>query len=166
VRALTIFIAIFISLIFISSSFALARKYPHGCKDVGYVFENRLLVLKPASENHPQTVYLIHNKLKKSVKLIFIKPIGQGYMPHFKNIIKANKWGSFATDQPQLKFLCQISLKKRGKRTINCGSALELCQYIRAKFPGSHMGSYWAVRSDTQRNAKYTTIKQGVLLKW
>lgn len=161
-------ITIVIGLAFLlaSSSFAAARKYPHGCKPVGFSFENRLLILKPIQEDHPQTIYLIHNRLNKSLKLSFIKPPRQAYFPHLKSTIKANQWASFATDRSMIKFVCQQASKTGESRNVDCGKALELCQYVRTKFPESHMGSYWAIRSNTLKRTRYSTIKQGILLKW
>ena len=142
------------------------RRFPHGCRDVGYEFKNQLLVLKPQSEEHPQTIYLIHNLSHGHLLLQLEKLPQHTFSPHYKNVVRPNQWGAFATDQSIMQFKCSKATRRSAGEQIDCGHVLELCQYTRAKFADNNMGNYWAVVSKTRRGAMNEAIAKGILLRW
>lgn len=141
------------------------RKFPHGCRALGYGFADKYLILRPQTEEGRQTLYLLHNKSYKPVKLILIKSSQQIHMPSYKNTIKGNQWAAFATDEHEMKFRC-INPSNNQSTTLDCSKIFEACQYTRAKFDQGNMGNYWVVKSDPLRRTIYKSILYGILLRW
>ncbi len=140
------------------------RKYPHGCRELGYEFESSLLILKPVSESEDiQTVYLVHNKAPHPVHFIAKRDPKDYTAPPFENVIRGGQWGAFAMNQAAVEFICSTPDQAQ---TINCGDVLELCQYTRAKFGTAINGTYWIMPSSSQKEAVRRTIHDGVLLRW
>jgi len=142
------------------------RRFPHGCRALGSKFHHDLLVLENAAEEHPQTLYLVHNLSSGPITLKRKRLDSRDLAPIYKNTIKYDQWGAFATDKPMMYFACFSGDAKEYSYQINCRDVLEICQYTRAKFGEGNMGNYWSVKSNGQRAAMRDAIKQGILLRW
>ena len=141
------------------------RKFPHGCRDVGYEYKDGLLVFKPVVEDGAQTLFLLHNKSHYKVHLQLVKLPHKPFAPKYENEIKGNQWGAFATDLPVMQFKCSYDTGYDTQQT-DCAQLFEICQYTRAKFSQHNGGNYWVINSGTQRNAVYGSIHNGILLRW
>lgn len=155
---------------FIFSSTAIAakkRKFPPGCTPTGFSFKYHVLMLHPHAAGKQQSLFFVHNKTLKSVRLFQMRSGDEPYIMHLNNTIKPNQWGVFSTDEELVKFICALPEKKSKFGTvINCKSALELCEYVNVKFSASTHGNYWSVGSNSRRGAINNVIHQGILLKW
>ena len=159
------------SLFFLGSTFtnnALAakkkktkRRFPLGCRPIGYEFKDNLLILKPVSNKERiQTLYLIHNVSHQPVYMEIKKLDTQAFSPSYENTINPNSWGAFALNQEVL----QLSCSTHGS-PLDCWDILELCQYNNAKFAEHNQGTYWIVKSGSRSHAVYGAIHNGILLK-
>lgn len=167
----------FISLMFLmaliaTSTHAIAarrnkRQFPHGCRKIGYSFRDQLLVLQPDETNtKPQTLYFIKNTSHRDIFLTIEKLPEQIFLPSFRNEIRANQWGAFATDERVMHFRCTTAPRHGEEETIDCADTLALCQYNNVKFADHNHGNYWVVNSDSLRNTIRTSIRKGILLRW
>lgn len=141
---------------------AAPKKFPNGCREVGFEFKDGKLILNPVSEEGEiQTVYLVHNNSDNAVKFESEKLPGQVFAPNYKHTIDSNLWSSFSLGDPRVQFVC-----KSDDATVNCNDVVEVCQYTRAKFASHNGGTYWIKKSETQSQAVRSIISNGVLLRW
>ena len=140
------------------------RRFPNGCRQLGFQFEGRLLTLVPAREElpNPQTLYFLHNTSGRSIHIKAEKSTDQPFTPSYENYIGVNRWAAFAMDLKTVAFTCNTG---RGE-VINCGDTLELCQYNNVKFSDSNGGNYWVVKSLPRYGAIHKAINIGILLRW
>lgn len=163
------------------------RRFPHGCREMGYGYKDRLLILKPVPNDsikpktpqtapngeqqksaEPvevpiQTLYLIHNLSGQSIYLKTKKLPDVPFSPTYENTIRPNQWAALAINQKELQFTCAAA--GTGEQ-IDCTNMFELCQYNHAKFASHNQGTYWVVQSASQGEAKWGSIRNGILLKW
>jgi hypothetical protein len=152
-------------LIFALSSHAATKSpFPAGCRTVGHEFINHLMILKPDMEDHPQTLYMIHNTSAQTIKLQLYKTSGQRYSPNYDNIIAKGEWGVFAMDEEFLPFVCATMAKKE-ITPVACHDTVEVCQYTRAKFDVANMGNYWVSHSRSLSSAIKESSGDGILLR-
>ena len=143
------------------------RKFPHGCRVVGFSFNNHRIVLKPANKENlspdvPQTLYLIHNRSHHiGVQVEVPKSSAEPFSLTYKNTIKANQWAALSVDHSTMVFGCST----RSEGSINCFRRVEICQYNNAKFASHNTGTYWVVNSGVQKTAVYGSIRSGILLR-
>src|SRR3990167_9658809 len=129
-----------------------AQKFPHGCRDLGYSFQNLMLLLKPVSdEENLQTIYFIHNKALDPIHIMSNRNPKDYTSPAYENVIDTDQWAAFAMNRSALALQCRVS--DANGELMNCKEVLELCQYNRAKFGTSTYGTYWVVQSANQEAA-------------
>ncbi len=156
-----------LSLFFAHNAYSAARKFPHGCRTVGFGFAHGLLVLQSTNEDGPQTLYLIHNTAHEPIMMQQDKKKSEIFKSAYKNIIEPDEWAVFATDKNDLRMRCSTTFNEEEGHQVSCADLLELCQYNRAKFGPSNGGNYWVVPSEpVQKTAVRKTIKNGILLRW
>ena len=155
----------FIFVLSVTSIQAKSERFPHGCRELGSKISNDLLILENAAEEHPQTLYLIHNIYGGPVILKRLKTHDKDLGPLYKNKLGYNEWGAFAMDKQIMHFACYTGDGDL-QQQVNCGQAIDICQYTRAKFGEGNMGNYWSVKSTDLYNAKRQAIQQGILLRW
>lgn len=165
---LALFIIASLSVFISTNSLAAKRKFPHGCKPVGYQFTYGALELKPVSETQKiQTVYLIHNISHRVVELEAQKLAHHPVSPGYVTELDGDLWTAFVQDEPIVKFTCKFVYGDDEKQTTACNEVLELCQYPRAKFAGHNGGSYWVKQQgESLKQAIDSVIENGVLLRW
>lgn len=167
------------------------RRFPHGCRHMGYGYKDGLLILKPIpndsikpkktemaaneEEQKPQrkpekppevpiqTLYLIHNLSGNSIHLRTKKLPDVPFSPTHENTIRPNQWAALAVNQKELQFTCAMA---GTGEMMDCTNMFELCQYNRAKFAAHNQGTYWVIKSGSRGQAKYGSIRNGILLKW
>ena len=143
------------------------RRFPRGCRHVGFEFKNDLLILKPLSEETPQTLYMFHNTSNSNIILKLVKQPHEVFSPNYENKIRPYQWAAFAMDKENMQFSCKKSYRNStDDDTTDCGGVLEVCQYTRAKFGGSNKGNYWVVSSSPRYSTVRTSIQKGILLRW
>jgi hypothetical protein len=138
-------------------------RFPMGCRDMGFRFENNQLILHQIPEGLVQTVYLMHNRAPFSVTL-WVDPPSRFY-PDYEKTIKPDAWVAFARDLSEVIFHCKAK-ESQADETIDCSEAIEICNYNNAKFPDSNFGTYWITNSKNQSDTINSVIKKGVLLRW
>ncbi len=115
--------------------------FPRGCQASGYHFTDGKLVINPDNADPHQTLYLIHNKSDTRVHVEYQKDPNAFMSPTWEADLDRNRWAAFATDKSNIPFKCKR--KSRYEETdTDCGEALALCQYPRAKFALANMGNY------------------------
>jgi hypothetical protein len=142
--------------------------FPGGCRDTGYSFKLYVLMLHPEAKGDVQSLYFMHNKSGRKLKLSQMKVSrDKPYTLYLNNVIKPNKWGVFATDSPVVKFVCSVPVRgnPHGK-VVDCKKSLDICEYTNVKFADNNYGNYWGVKSKAKISARNDIIRQGVLLKW
>lgn len=156
-----------LGLSFANTAFAKVRIFPHGCRSVGYSFQNYLLVLKPKSSGGSQSIYFIHNKSQHAVKFHHMKTGEEAYVMHLNNQVAADQWGVIAVDAKRVKLICsKPSEQSKHGRIVDCRQVIQLCEYNNVKFSVINQGSYWAIKSNVRKAAIRGIVKQGILLRW
>lgn len=142
------------------------RKFPHGCRELGYEFKGPLLVLKPVSEETSQTLYLLHNSSHNKLVLELVHLPEQPFIPNFANEVHGDQWAALAMDRQIMQFRCQKMLGGGRTQSVSCENTVEACQYTRAKFASNNRGNYWVENSNSKIGVVRTAITKGILLRW
>ena len=139
-----------------------AINYPRGCEVTGFAYQNEQLVLNETGE---QTFYLIQNRREIPIELERYQDKEVFMSPKLTTRFSPNRYAAFASDMAQMHFQCFE--QQLGERVaINCADALEVCQYPRAKFPLSNMGSYWISTNKTREQVIKDASEKGIYLRW
>jgi len=143
-----------------------ARKWPRGCKTVGYQFQAGQLILDPQVEDSDQTVYLIGNRSRGRLLVKFKEQEYALIHPNWQTEINYNRFSAFATDEKNIHFTCQKIHRGKVGDKVDCGETLKICQYPRAKFAEHNLGNYWITHNQSLNQAVRAIIRRGVLLRW
>lgn len=155
--------------IFLTTSIAFSeqkqtRKFIPGCEEVGHDFDDGQLVLNPVKpEMEDQTIYFIQNISGSTLKLKSINNLNE-YYPIFETTVEHGNWAVFATDKKGMTFGCHSEYY--GETKTDCLSAIEVCQFPRAKFAPHNQGNYWVTSNKAKYAARRDAIKAGILLRW
>jgi len=77
--------------------------FPGGCRDTGYSFKLYVLMLHPEAKGDVQSLYFMHNKSGRKLKLSQMKVSrDKPYTLYLNNVIKPNKWGVLQRIRPWL----------------------------------------------------------------
>lgn len=136
------------------------RKFPYGCREVGFTFENNHLLLSMIPEGQEQTLYLIHNRAPFDIAVK--ADTTSKFIPTYDKVLSAEQWLTFARDVKEVRFAC---FSQNGD-ALDCGETLEVCNYNNVKFPDTNLGTYWITNSGSQSEAIHGSIKKGILLRW
>lgn len=151
--------------ILISNSYAEDTNnfFPRGCEVRGFGYSTDYLII---NEDGDQTFYLIQNKSNNTVELEHYETNQDVFMsPKLECKVSPNRWAAFASDVKNMHFNCFIN--ENGQRvTTKCSNVLEVCQYPRAKFAVSNMGSYWVSTNKPQSQVVADSIHKGIFLRW
>ena len=163
-------VLIIIVLLWIQSA-ALAEeleiRMPNGCQTIGYSFKHYALLLHPHDIGKKQSLYFIFNSAPHAIKLYQMRHGDETFTMHLNNTIGAYRWGVFATDEKEEKFICTKASKKNEYGKIkDCEKTLKICEFKNVEFSSNNHGNYWAVKSNSRRGSINTVIYQGVFLKW
>ena len=144
---------------------AKALRYPVRCEQSGYQFRYYTLMLIPTTQQRTRAVYFIYNKSNRPVTLLQSRSGDDVYVMHINNTIKPKQWGTFATSEKEIKFICTKD-NKRGlhNKVIDCSKVLKACEYPSVKFGDNNRGNYWVVESNSRRGALRATNYNGILL--
>src|SRR3990167_6018300 len=125
------------------------RKFPYGCREVGFSFESNRLLLSMILDGQEQTLYLIHNRAPFNIS---VKADAESkFIPTYDKVIGASTWLTFARDVKEVRFACF----SENDDVLDCGEILEVCNYNNVKFPDSNLGTYWITNSGTKDEAIY-----------
>jgi len=138
------------------------RKFPHGCRELGFEFQSPLLLIKSNPKGQQQTLFLIHNITPTDIRLK--DETAPRFSPNYEKIIPANSWAAFAFDSDLVQFNCSAAVNDENK--FNCQHAVELCQYNNAKFPDQNFGTYWLEETGSRDETMEEAIQKGILLRW
>lgn len=163
--------AITLSLILMVSQHAIGKKpdnkgFPSGCYPVGHTFIDGRLVLTPLKvEDYDQTVFFMHNVSNDNLKIKFHHTKGTELYPKWETKVSYNQWAAFATDKHGLQFSCSGENYSDYSDSVNCQTALKVCQYPRAKFAEHNNGNYWVTSNKAKYTARNDAIRKGILLR-
>jgi hypothetical protein len=153
IKHMSIFLGLFIIL-----SSAYAKKFPRGCEEVGFHFENQEIIL---NENNQQNIYFIENNTKKTMHLKYDEKKNVFMSVGWEAELNPKKWVVFASDQQAQHFQCFTK-----KQQVMCHQSLRVCSYPRVKFATSNQGSYWIAKNVSLYQGKRQAIRKGILLRW
>lgn len=141
-------------------------RYLSGCDPVGYEYKNGRLYLKPVKvEEYDQTVFFIHNVSMDRINLKSVKDNDYPHYPSWQAKIGENRWAAFATDREGIEFNCETQSYSNDGSTTNCESAIDVCQYTRAKFGPHIYGNFFVTTNKSKYSARNSVIRYGVLLR-
>jgi len=148
--------------LFLFQAAAFAADLPHGCERVGFLHHGRDLVL---NANGKQTFYLLKNNAREPITIERHTPEDAFMAPSMKIVLTPNQWAAFASDTTNLRFQCSAQNTEE-VTPISCEAALDICQYPRAKFALSNMGTYWVSKNHPLPAVIREAVKKGILLRW
>lgn len=161
-------ILVLISFLFFSPLILAATTFPRGCEAVGFQYINNEIKLQPVKneKNEVQTLYLLHNQAKfiievqnKVDKELIVAPI-------WKVSLRQKRWAAFAIDKKSILFNCKKPERNGTVAAINCQDVLAICQYPRAKFSLSNLGTYWVTNNRSKNEVVRRASGKGILLRW
>lgn len=138
------------------------RRFPHGCRQLGYDFQDPLLIIKSNAQSQNQTLFLVHNTAEHDIRLK--DDNAPRFAPNYEKVIPANQWAAFSFDTDLVQFSCDRPNETDSK--LNCQSVIELCQYNNAKFPEQNFGTYWLEKTGSRDATMEDAIQKGILLRW
>lgn len=141
------------------------KRFPLGCKNVGFSYQNKNLILKPVVEgDSKQTVYFIHNISGHTVQLVSVNPSDDLYAVSYKTVIDGGLWAAFAIDYPQRQFTCSSFVN--GGTPVDCSTALDICEYPCVVFGEHNGGNYFPSENRNMVDTIYQVNRgTGILLK-
>ncbi|OGO95209.1 MAG: hypothetical protein A3F10_01200 [Coxiella sp. RIFCSPHIGHO2_12_FULL_42_15] len=138
-----------------------SRKFPHGCREVGFDFSDGHLQLKMiAPDGLQQTLYFIHNKAPFDIALRNAQQ--SKYIPTYEKLFPQDRWASFGRDVDEIALTCTTP----DNQFLNCGEVLEVCNYDNVKFPETNIGTYWVTNPGSLQETIQGSIRKGILLRW
>lgn len=145
-----------------------AKQYemPPGCRDEGYSFKHKFLILHPQKEGNHQSLYMIHNTSMSNIHFYHARNDDDAKL-QLNNTIRPNQWGAFSGNQKAIEFICtKGSPHSQYGAIVNCKDVVRLCEYTNVKFAPNAFGNYWSVRSKSKKSAIYDIVRlQGILLR-
>lgn len=143
------------------------KRFIKGCQEVGHKFSGGRLVLTPMKvEEYDQTIFFIHNVSMDRIVLKSITTDAAPLYPTWKTKINENRWAAFATDKQGIQFACLSGGYGGGGNEVDCQSAIEVCQFPRAKFGSNNQGNFFVTSNRSKYSARNAAIRYGILLRW
>ena len=144
------------------ATIAFATPFPHGCEVSGFGYSDNFLIL---NERGVQSFYLIQNRSNKAIELEHVEIKDVFMSPKLHSKLEPLQWSAFASDVENVHFKC-FTQDGENTTSVNCGEALEVCQYPRVKFALSNMGNYWVSTNKDQGQVIKDAVAKGILLRW
>ena len=148
--------------IFLTSATTHAEAFPRGCEVTGFSYTQNYLTL---NETGDQTYFLIQNRSDAKVQLERYDETDSFMSPPLQAVLDPTNWAAFASDMKHLNFKCYKTVNENTS-LIDCHQVLDVCQYPRAKFALSNMGTYWISTNKNQNDVIQDSVAKGVYLKW
>src|SRR3990167_2552569 len=124
----------------------IAFAFPRGCEVSGFGFDDPYVIFNDSGN---QNYYLIQNHTNADIELERVETEDRFMSPKLQSLLNPQKWAAFASDTSHIHFRCFSNINEKSTR-VNCRKVLTICQYPRAKFALSNMGSYWVSTNKTQ----------------
>lgn len=140
-----------------------ANAFPRGCEVTGYGFNQGFVIFNPEGK---QTLYLIANRTNKPIYLERFTNADDFMSPKLEANLMPGAWGAFAAELRNVPFGCYYLDSEKNKVKLNCQDSLDICQYPRAKFALSNMGTYWVSSNKDQIQVTHEAAAKGIYLKW
>lgn len=139
-------------------------KAPIGCRDAGYQFDLKTLVLKPASVGERNSLYFVFNSLNKPVRLHHMRKDHEASKLHLNHTIQPRKWAVLSTCEKKLNYICTLEDGKTpyGK-IVDCADSLKVCEFARVKFGLNNRGNHWLVNSSSKNGAVRSVVYYGII---
>ncbi|HRD68878.1 MAG TPA: endopeptidase IV [Legionella sp.] len=139
-------------------------KFPTGCTPVGYQQRLKVLSLYPGKEGALQSMYFFYNKLPQTITLFQMRDKDSEYSTRFNHTIKSNSWAVLAVGEPQVRFVCTLGdAKSSYGQIVDCGEAVNVCEYVNVKFGLNNKGNFWIVESNTRNGAVSEVVRYGII---
>lgn len=141
-----------------------SKRFPIGCRPVGYKQSLKVLTLYPGKESALQSMYFFLNQLPETVSLYQMRDKDSIYSMRFNHSIKGNSWAVLATGEPLLKYTCTLGDGKTGYgKIVDCAETIKVCQYVNVKFGLNNKGNFWIVDSNTRNGAVSEVVHYGII---
>ncbi len=143
------------------------RRFLPGCTEVGHVFQDGRLALKPlfkTSEN--QGIFFLHNRSEIELTIKLAPTKTTNLYPAWERTLEADHWAAFATNKQNINFSCFHKDNLDANVEIDCKEALEICQYVHAEFGRQNQGNYWVSENLSKIETRDHVIHNGILLRW
>ena len=138
------------------------RRFPIGCRPVGYKQSLRVVTLYPGQEGALQTMYFFYNQLSESLSLYQMRDKDSELSTRYNHTIKPNSWAVLATGEPLVKYLCSLGDGKSGYgKIVDCADSIKVCEYVHVKFGLNNKGNFWIV--DTRNGAVHEVVHYGII---
>lgn len=139
-----------------------ATPFPRGCETNGFGFSNHYLILNPEGK---QSFYLIENRTNQTIRIQRHETRDVFMSPKLITNLNSSSWSAFASDEDHTYFKCAIK-EDTNMVAVNCSDVLEICQYPRARFALSNMGTYWVSTNKPLDMVIKEAVGKGIYLKW
>lgn len=137
--------------------------FPRGCQPIDFKFSAQEVVLNETGE---QRIFLLYNHSPVSVELRRYPESSSFMSPSLSATLAPGMWGAFASDIAGLSFSCHVVQEGKAGEIVSCASALDICEYPRAKFALSNMGNYWVSANKSQHDIITDVANKGIYLRW
>lgn len=143
------------------------HKMPNGCRQVGYAFKYKQLMLYPEKAGLALSVYFMYNKSEYPVRLYQTRGDEDAYFSHLVNTIQPGRWGALSVDDKFMKFICtKVESRSNYGRITDCQDLLQVCEWDNVLFGVNNRGNYWAVTSNSRSGAmRIINRTHGILLR-
>lgn len=139
-------------------------KYPLGCRNVGYVFDLKILKLLPEESGERQSLYFIFNNLSTKISLYQMLKNDSTRSMYLNHVILPRQWSVLSTSESELKYICSV---EEGKSTygkiVDCADSLKVCEFARVKYGMNNQGNFWLVNSNTNGGAVREVLNYGII---
>lgn len=140
------------------------RRFPIGCRPVGYKQSLKVVTLHPGQEGALQTMYFFYNQLSESLSLYQMRDKDSELSTRYNHTIKPHSWAVLATGEPMVKYLCSLGDGKSGYGNIvDCADSIKICEYVHVKFGLNNKGNFWIVDSNTRNGAVNEVVHYGII---
>lgn len=137
---------------------------PLGCKDVGYKYDLKTLLLLPEEAGARQSLYFIFNALNQNINLYQMRKADSSRTLYLNHIIKPRQWSVLSTSEKEVKFICTLDdAKMTYGKVVDCSQSLKVCEYARVKYGMNNSGNFWVVNSNTSGGAVNEVLHYGII---
>jgi hypothetical protein len=136
-------------------------KYPTGCRNVGYEYELKTVIFKPALK---QSMYFIYNQLEHPVSLYQMLSDHSAQSLFMNHTVKPKQWTVLSSSANRMNYVCTIpDSKSKYGRIVDCATSLKVCEFTNVKYGLNNRGNYWMVQSNTKNGALREVVHYGII---
>lgn len=143
------------------------KTMPKGCRQVGFSYKYKQLMLYPEKAGRGLSMYFMYNKTDVPVRLYQTRGDEDAYFSHLINTIRPGQWAALSVDDKFMKFICTKAQSNHSYgRITDCQELLNVCEWDNVLFGVNNRGNYWAVTSSSRSGAmRRVNRTHGILLR-